>query len=84
MRSSDEDDGFRSLGWHGDFDTFTLGREPGREAGGVADRPVVEPGMARGRETSVTSTGNVRAKEERNRIRGEGDRRKGIKSCVVT
>lgn len=52
MRSSEEDDGFRSLGWHGDFDTFTLGREPGREAGGVADRPVVEPGIARGRETS--------------------------------
>lgn len=47
LRSSDEDDGFLSLGWHGDFDTFTLVREPGREAGGVAERPVVEPGAQR-------------------------------------
>lgn len=44
LRSSDEDDGFLSLGWHGDFDTFTLLREPGKEAGGVAERPAVEPG----------------------------------------
>lgn len=34
----------RSLCGHGDFcGTLTLVREPGREAGGVADRPVVEP-----------------------------------------
>lgn len=46
LRSSDEEDDFRSRCWHGDFcGTFTLVREPGREAGGVAERPVVEPEM---------------------------------------
>lgn len=32
------------------------------------------------KQSKVTLTGNMRAKEERDRVRGEGDRRKGIKS----
>lgn len=45
LRSSDDDDDdLRSRCWHGDFcGTFTLVREPGKEAGGVAESPVVEP-----------------------------------------
>lgn len=44
LRSSDEDDDLRSRCWHGDFcGIFTLVREPGRDAGGVAESPVVEP-----------------------------------------
>lgn len=45
FRSSDEDEDLRSrCGGHGDFwGTLTLVSEPGSEAGGVADRPAVEP-----------------------------------------
>lgn len=44
LRSSEDEDDLRSLCWHGDFcGTLTLVREPGSEAEGVADRPVVEP-----------------------------------------
>lgn len=49
LRSSDEDEDLRSLCWHGDFcGTLTFVREPGKEAGGVADSPVVEPGGGSG------------------------------------
>lgn len=44
LRSSEEDEDLRSLCGQGDFwGTFTLVREPGNEAGGVAESPAVEP-----------------------------------------
>lgn len=50
MRSSDDDEDLRSLCWHGDFcGALTLVSEPGRDAGGVADSPVVEPGGEQGK-----------------------------------
>ena len=49
LRSSEEDDDLRSRCGHGDFwGIFTLLSEPGREAGGVADSPAVDPGKGGG------------------------------------
>lgn len=65
LRSSDEDDDLRSLCWHGDFcGTLTLVREPGKEAGGVADSPVVDPDtVRRGEKTRGGQRREVRWKE---------------------
>lgn len=42
--SSEDEDDFRSRWGPGDFcNAFTLVSDPGREAGGVADKPAVEP-----------------------------------------
>lgn len=43
LRSSDEEDDLRSLCWHGDFCGTLFVNDPGRDAGGVAESPVVEP-----------------------------------------
>lgn len=48
--SSEEEDDFRSRWGPGDFcNAFTLVSEPGNEAGGVADKPVVDPKLVKGK-----------------------------------
>lgn len=48
--SSEEDDDFLSRWGPGDFcNAFTLVSEPGNEAGGVADKPVVDPKLVKGK-----------------------------------
>lgn len=48
--SSEDEDDFLSRWGPGDFcNAFTLVSEPGNEAGGVADKPVVEPKLVKGK-----------------------------------
>lgn len=52
--SSEDDDDFLSRWGPGDFcKAFTLVSEPGKEAGGVADKPVVDPESEEGEITHV-------------------------------
>lgn len=46
--SSEDEDDFLSRWGPGDFcSAFTLVREPGNDAGGVADKPVVDPKLVK-------------------------------------
>lgn len=48
--SSEDEDDFLSRWGPGDFcNAFTLVSEPGNEAGGVADKPVVDPKVVKGK-----------------------------------
>lgn len=48
--SSEDEDDFLSRWGPGDFcNAFTLVSEPGNEAGGVADKPVVDPELVKGK-----------------------------------
>ena len=48
--SSEDEEDFLSRWGPGDFcNAFTLESEPGTEAGGVADKPVVDPKLVKGK-----------------------------------